>query len=196
MPYANLLHVYDADDSLIRNTAPHRSAHESDMKELPVSGGVKGLRRELDALVQGKWTFARAIFSTHGNSGYIFFGNEKGNKGINAGVLENQFKHRGYERLFPVPQTRMYFGGCNVAEGTEGWMFLGTAASIFFKSMGGVAFGQTSKGFAMHPITMFASSPLVFAYTRGKILHPWGESKYVVVGPGGHFVKTETADIY
>jgi hypothetical protein len=54
-----------------------------------------------------------------------------------------------YRKLFPL-WTRLYFNGCNVAEGGDslGWGFLETAGSIFLAGGGGQVFGHTSPGYA------------------------------------------------
>jgi len=188
MVTVNLLHIYDSDDTLMRQTAPFQSWHESDIKQVGVRGGVKGLRRELDKLLYYGWTFGKIVFQTHGSSGGISFAQER----LNRDRLLSEFDNRGYEKLFPMVQTRMYFNGCNVADGDRGWSFLETAASIFLKTMGGVSFGHTSVGFAMHPaVSMFLMSGIVYPLVAGKTVHPWGETRYVYVGPGGKFVKRE-----
>jgi len=187
MPYANLLHIYDADDWVLRQSAPYRAWHESDVKQVGVSGGIKGLVRELDNLLNNKWTFPRVLFYTHGNSGLIAFDKER----LTQNEMIKNFANRGYERLFPMVQSQMYFNGCKVADGDAGWNFLETAASIFLKTGGGVAFGHTSKGFAMHPIVIPFTGPIVFYFVGGKSLHFWGDTRYVFVGPGGNFVKRE-----
>ena len=187
MPYGNLVHIYDADDWITRQTAVIYNFRESDVKPVGVRGGIQGLLRELDTLLKQKWVFTRVVFSTHGNAGHIHFKGEP----IGVHTLTKEFAHRGYERLFPVVQTRMYFNGCNVADGDKGWNFLEKAAYIFLKTMGGVAFGDTSKGFAMHPIIMPFMPPWLYPMVAGKVIHPWGDTRYVFVGPGGNFVKRE-----
>lgn len=186
MPYARLLYIYDADDEMIGKTSTVHSWRQGDVKDVGVRGGVKGLRKELNKLVDDKWVFSRAVFFTHGNSGRIFFNK----KSIDQDTLRRHFTNRGYERLFPTPQTEIYFSGCNVAEDDVGWIFLEIAASIFLKAVGGVACGWTSLGFGMKPWGVFFSPPIFFM-TAGDPVHPWGDKRYVFVGPGGNFVKRE-----
>lgn len=188
MPYANLLHIYDADDDNMRQTASIHSWRKVDVKEIGVRGGIKGLKKELDKLLYDKWIFPKVVFFTHGNSGSIYFNKER----IDQDTLRRHFANRGYERLFPIPlNTRMYFSGCNVAEDDVGWIFLEIAASIFLKTMGGVAFGFTSKGFMFSPPHLLLTSPLTYLIVAGKSIHPTGNARYVYVGPGGNFIKRE-----
>ena len=85
--------------------------------------------------------FGRVAFNTHGQSGQINFSN---GSYIDALTLKSDF--RGYVGLFSA-NTRIYFGGCNVAEGDDGWEFLETAADVFLSASGGVTFAYTSLGF-------------------------------------------------
>lgn len=130
-----------------------------------VLGGCKELLTALDNLVAKRMTFRRVIFSTHGNQGQIYIGDEA----IDAKVLRETFSGRNYGQLFPL-FTRMCFDGCNVAAGNEGWAFLETAGQVFLPSFGGVAFGYASYGLAVP-----------WYHT----VHPGGDARYVTVGPGG-----------
>lgn len=80
-----------------------------------------------------------------------------------------------YSSLFPDFKSRILFGGCNVAEGDEGWRFL-LAASRYFLNNGGETVGWTSKGF---------QAP--FGLRDGHILHLWGDTKQVRNMRGGYF---------
>jgi hypothetical protein len=89
-----------------------------------------------------------------------------------------------YSGVFPF-FTRVYFDGCNVAEGDAGWLFLQEIAKSLCRIGGGVVFGWTSLGFS----------------TRGfhwphKWVHPWGDVRYVVAAPGGAITDMfETSEI-
>src|SRR5262249_31480945 len=125
--------------------------------------------------------FTRAVFDTHGNSGGITFNGQW----LTADVLRDSFEGRGYDTLFPF-MGRIYFSGCNVAEGDAGWSFLEAAARAFLRRGGGVAFGHTSKGFAVTDwAAAFGGALFAWKY-GGHVLHLTGESRYVGVPPGGH----------
>jgi Domain of unknown function (DUF4347) len=125
-------------------------------------GGTDALLSALDNQVAKGSTFRRVVFSTHGAPGKIYIGDEP----ITPGVLRRYFG--SYDRLFPSV-TRMYFNGCNVADGDDGWEFLETAGSVFLRSQGGEVFAWDSWGFALPWHTH----------------HFWGSTRYVAVGPGG-----------
>lgn len=187
MPFASLLSIYDPDTMATRAAEFRRN---SDMKQVAVKGGIKGLQNALEKLRSERWVFQGAVFSTHGAPGRIRVNDDR----IYSSTLREDFANRGYESLFQILSPRIYFDGCNVAEGDAGWEFLETAASIFLRSTGGVAFGYTSVGFGMHPIVMAVSSLTVYRPIAGHTIHPWGESRYAVVGRGGHVVKREVGN--
>jgi hypothetical protein len=70
---------------------------------------------------------------------------------------------------------RVYFNGCNVAEGHEGWKFLEAAAATFLTSVGGEVFGQTSLG---------ESNPF-----SGHVVHFWGTTRTLYVDKSGRIVE-------
>jgi hypothetical protein len=118
----------------------------------------------LRSLVLAKTTFDAAVFSTHGNAGTIFFGKEAVQyRGLYSLMLDQHY----YSRLFPSSNSRILFGGCNVAEGDDGWKFLLAAARCFLV-YGGEAIGWTSAGF---------QAP--FSLRHGHIVHLWGDTKQV-----------------
>lgn len=192
-----LLHIYDADDWLIRRLSWRPNTDVT----VAVTGGPEGLIKALDKLVADGKTFDSAVFDTHGNAGLIAFDDrrifadwsyEKGKQKISA-----QFRGRGYERLFPTT-TRIYFSGCNVSEGGSGWQFLETAGSIFLRLTGGVVFAHDSKGYPLLPYALplfFGIAGWVgFAKTQGHVLHPTGATRYAVIAPGGRAVERLSDD--
>lgn len=71
----------------------------------------------------------------------IFFNHEP----ITAAVLRNVFARRGYHQLFSN-RTKLYFDGCNVADGNDGWDFLAAAGEAFLRNRGGIAHGLDIAG--------------------------------------------------
>ena len=183
MPMHDLLHIYDAEEWLSRTSEPFRH-NSNDMIQIGVRGGKAGLIRVLDTLVTQQRTFLRCVFSTHGNSGNIYFDGQP----LGVSTLQEFAKKATYSQLFPLT-TRMYFNGCNVADGDKGWRFLDAAGNAFLQRMGGVTFGHTSKGFAMHPLVLgIATMP----FLAGKVVHFWGDTRYSVIAPGGNVVQHVT----
>ena len=195
MPQYDLLHIYDSGtNALTRFDFSLRSADVTLAvkatrtgivyrnrafgmtfdRQVPVQvelGGTQALLDALDNLVAKGAAFKRAVVSSHGSPGAISIGNER----IDSSTLRRCFANKGYDRLFPL-FTRMGFVGCNVADGDQGWAFLEAAANIFFKSMGGIAFGWDSAGLAIP----FHS------------VHLWGDCRYVVAAPGGFVIDRYT----
>jgi hypothetical protein len=171
-----LLFIYDTEVNWASTTHGRRGAYN-----VGVSGGITGLKGELDKLVADGKTFERVMFYTHGNVGAIFFGDERNNRQIDVSVLPALQK---YNVLFPF-FCRMYFAGCNVADGDEGWQFLATAGRVFFPKRGGVTFGWTSKGFFDGGNLIKLLAPLPSLALSGHEDHLWGDARYVFTGPGG-----------
>src|SRR5262245_39027291 len=97
----------------------------------------------LRSLVASNTTFDAAVFSTHGNKGVISFGGT----GVDYSDLYVMMVDEvDYSKLFPGTNSRILFGGCNVADGDNGWKFLFAAARCFLRT-GGETIGWTSKGF-------------------------------------------------
>ena len=122
------------------------------------------LKEALAKLAEENATFDAAVFSTHGNKGKIYLGDD----GIDYSDLYVMMVDEvDYSKLFPGHNTRILFGGCNVAEGDNGWKFLLAATRCFLRS-GGEAIGWTSKGF---------QAP--FGLRGGHIVHLWGDTRQV-----------------
>jgi hypothetical protein len=125
----------------------------------------------LDRLVAGRARFSRVLFQTHGGPGHIKFDSQS----VWDITLKEKFAPRNYHTLFPQ-YTRMYFDGCNVAEGSLGTEFLQAVGKIFFKVGGGEAFGYTSAGYGVSGWVPFIG---------GHTLHFSGEMKKLYFKPGG-----------
>ena len=188
----DLIVFYDADDWLMRTTGPQRSGVDL---SVGIKDGLRGLRRVLDAFVAKKIAFQRAIFHCHGNEGLIVFGDEKGNRVLDAQELRTNFTGRGYERIFPNT-SRIYFNGCKVSGGEHGWQFLETAGSIFLRSLGGEAFAHTANGYPLVPHAVMllggVTGLLIGGSMLGHMPHFSGESRSVLIGPGGRALRRVT----
>jgi hypothetical protein len=134
---------------------------------------VSELKDVLRSLVAANTFFNSAVFSTHGNSGVIFFSGAQ----LSWWQVYSEFLNdkTDYARLFPGPNARILFNGCNVAEGDDGWRFL-LAAARSFLGLGGEAIGWTSKGF---------QAP--FGLRDGHVIHLWGDTRQVANMGGGAF---------
>lgn len=140
---AKKLYIYDSTSTLDRAQALCRFGKSSDIVILPVASANQ-LAAELTKLKSSGVTFDRMLIQTHGNSGMIFFNHQA----LTATGLLVQFSGKGYDVLFPT-YTRIYFDGCNVAEGDDGKNFLTTAGTIFLQNGGGEVFAYGSLGTAM-----------------------------------------------
>jgi hypothetical protein len=173
------LYIYDESSSIDRKQAVGRFEKDYDIYALPVSS-IQALHEGLSRLVSNKATFDRVLFQTHGNSGMVFFNHEA----IQTENLKTTFAGKNYHQLFPY-HTRMYFDGCNVAEGEDGWRFLEAAGTVFLRGRGGVTFGFTNMGTGM---------PGWLPFIGGHTIHFGGTVKYVTLGPGGVVIKRHTSD--
>lgn len=142
---------------------------------------VKELRDLFRAMLSDGTTFDTAVFTTHGNPGRIYLDGERLNWHEVYEVFFND-KH-DYASLFTRKKARILFGGCNVAEGDEGWKFLFAVARTFLRN-GGDAFGWTSVGFA---------AP--FGLRNGHVIHLWGDTRQVTNMGGNSFRFYEDFDL-
>jgi hypothetical protein len=171
----NLLNVYDTSDWVGRHQG-HRDG--SDTYSIDVQS-VTGLKSTLDQLLRDGFTFQKALFTTHGSSGVIYFAGDA----LTPHDLYQDFNAGHYERLFPEATTKLYFDGCNVADGEAGWWFLEAALRTFCRSAGGYAYGWTSSGFGI---------PSFVPWIGGHTDHAWGHTRYVFLNPasgGGAYIK-------
>jgi hypothetical protein len=136
------------------------------------AGSVEELAAGLDRLVSGGGRFDRAVFQSHGGPGRAWFGRGA----LTAASLREGFAGRGYHLLFPWGWTRIYFDGCNAAQGADGADFLRAAGEVFLRSAGGFASGWEGAG---------GRAPGAPASLLWGGLKLWGRLKTVAVGPGG-----------
>jgi len=160
-----LLHIFDSSDWRIIQTAETRNVYA----RLPIPDG-DSFCPALDGLVQscgadGGPPFDRILFETHGTPGRIYFGNNY----IDGNFLRACVP-RNYTNL-TTRDARIYFNGCNIAEGSAGWDFLYAAAALFVTPGGGQVFGQTSTGFG---------NPF-----NGHVVHLWGTTRTLFVAYDG-----------
>jgi hypothetical protein len=144
-----------------------------DTYTINVDEGIDGLRSKLSWIIKEGMTFHDAVFTSHGNKGVIWFGDEY----ITAETWYSKFYSSGYARLFPFPNTKLYFAGCRVAGGEPGWRFLEAAARTLLTVSGGEAIGWTSLGFG--------------SFISGHVRHLWGETRQVMLltGDGGQALR-------
>ena len=161
------LYIYDSSSSIDRKQAAGRFSGQTGVHTLAASS-VADLTSKLDALLVAKGRFNRVLFQTHGNSGMIFFNHE----GIGPTKMATFAK---YNPLFPT-RTKVYFDGCNVAEGKQGWDFLAAAGRALLASAGGVSMGYTSMG---------AGLPGWVPFIGGHTEHLWGDLRLIDFKAGG-----------
>jgi len=161
-----LLHVYDSSDWTIRETAWARGGSHAKLPTESIDAFIGGI----DGLIATGQTFDRILFETHGNSGIIAFGNEV----IDAAWWGGRPAGRRWYNL-TTAYARVYFNGCNVAEGPEGWAFLEAVAAAFLTPGGGTVFGQTSLGLA-NPFS-------------GHVIHLWGSVRTLFVDYNGNITE-------
>jgi LysM domain len=134
--------------------------------DINVTKGVDEFHEKLSEALQLRFTFKKAVFTTHGNEGLIAFNDQI----INADILYSRYYNRGFDRLFPG-RTRILFNGCNVAGGDAGWRFLLAAARSFLRVGGGEIFAWTSTGYG--------------TFGAGHVRHYSGNVRSVFVSAGG-----------
>jgi hypothetical protein len=159
MAQGDLLQVYDA---AAKTKLWHNQLFEPNDDAAEVLGvtGISELHERLGKLVADRRTFSKVSFQTHGDSGRIKIGDDW--------LLYFEFlgnpawRDAGYDKLFPF-ETKMIFGGCNVAEDDDGWKFLENAGKLLLRNGGGYTLGWTSLGF----------------HLLGHDMHFWGSWKRV-----------------
>jgi hypothetical protein len=127
------LYIYDEQEE---RHGKHSTGDDPATVTVPVSDTVS-LHDALGQLLREKKTFRRVLWYTHGKPGLISLGKDI----LTISTLDG---FRGFEALFPEP-TKMYFSGCNVAEGDIGWLFLMMAGQVFLRG-GGYTMAWTSTG--------------------------------------------------
>ena len=167
------LYIYDHSSPEDRAQAEGRFSDDDDVLMVGVNSR-EDLLAQLNRLVAEKRYFSRLLIQTHGGPGNIKFDG----KPIYDTSLKSNYIRGGFHRLFPL-YTRVYFDGCNVAEGVSGDGFLETFGSIFLRGGGGEVFGWTSAGYGMS-VSMFIP-PFLWGHT----VHFTGSLKKVYFRPGG-----------
>ena len=169
-----LLSIYDDSDEVGRKQGGHSG---SDV----YSAGIQGIKQLQDLfndfIIRGI-AFRNMVFTTHGIPGAIDLGDDR----ITYYTWYNKFNSGHYERLF-LDDARVYFDGCNVAAGEDGWKFLEAAARTFMRGSSGQAFGWTSVGYGM---------PSWVWFIGGHTEHLSGHARYVFINPakdGGLYLK-------
>jgi len=163
------LYVYDSSSTLDRKQAAGRFSGDSGITTLGV-GSVQELHLGLARLVANGVTFNRVLFQTHGNSGMIFFNDRT----ITASDFSTTFASGAYYRLFPQ-RTKVYFDGCNVAAGDQGWGFLSAAGKALLRNAGGITMGYTSLG---------TGFPGWLPFKGGHTVHFAGGLRFIEFRPG------------
>lgn len=164
------LYIYDRSSEIDREQADGRFDESDNVHTLPVSS-IRELETGLSGLVS-KMVFDRVLFQTHGSPGAIYFNHQA----LDATVLRNRFSGKNYHTLFPHPSTRIYFDGCNVAEGEPGTKFLMAVGEVFLRGPGGFAFGWKDYGRGIAGWVPFVG---------GHTLHIGGSLKKLRFRPGG-----------
>lgn len=129
--------------------------------------GIPYLRGRLRGLIREGYIFDNAVFTTHGYDGVIWFGEQFLSW---KDWYSPEWYGVGFERLFPGSHTKIYFGGCNVAAGADGWKFLEASVRTLCRGSGGVSMGWTSSGFDWLP--------------SGHMKHFWGSTRQVMLVGG------------
>jgi hypothetical protein len=115
--------------------------------------------------------FDRVVIDTHGGPGLISFG---------RGDVDIGFWLRSAARIqtgLCAPGGVVYFSGCNVAEGQDGWGFLEGAAAFWLKGAGGRVSGWTSVGLA----------DIIFS--TGRVWHPSGRHRTLWADQNGRYLR-------
>jgi hypothetical protein len=116
------------------------------------------------------------VFS-HGSPGAAWLVNDK----LDAAALR-ALRGKGYHTVF-APGARVFFGGCNIAEGVAGVTFLKEFGQTFLFNGGGSVGASTSTG---HGIGRHLGT--------GKNYHIWGETVRLYFDTAGKVEKTEGID--
>ncbi len=170
--FFNLLYMFDANDTLSTIQAEQ---HDGDPSVF--SAGVldpEDMFNTFKRMAQGGMTFRNIVIETHGRPGAISF--------AKVDVIGGQFTEKsagvGYEHLMPM-YGKLYFPGCECANGEEGWDFLERVGRVFLKIGGGEVIGWTSNGYAQ-------ISPALPYF--GHAVHFNGAARKLTFAPGGFVI--------
>jgi len=164
------LYIYDGSTEEDRSQASGRFSKSDGVRSYGVDS-KRALVFILDRLVMEKAYFSRLLVQCHGGPGNLKINGSS----IWDTTLRDDFAGRGYDALFPL-YTRIYFDGCNVAEGSLGSDFLDMVGKVFLRRGGGEVFGWTSAGYGMSGWIPFIG---------GHTVHFSGQLKKVHFRPGG-----------
>jgi len=185
------LYIYDSNSGASTNRADSR--FDSDETCTVGVGNTAQLLAALDGLVTRGAVFDRVLLQTRGGPGHIRFGDEI----IWDITLKERFASRSYHTLFPL-YTRIYFDGCNVANGSLGTEFLAAAGSIFLRSAGGEVLAFNNPGYGLPGwVPIIGGDTLRFGGQLRKLYFaPGGEviarRPYVRSGPHGHYAGSKS----
>ena len=162
---SGLLHIYDVTDPVIRWTVERRA----EPNKLGVIS-AQDLENGLDHLLATGQTFDRILFETHGSPGCLWF--------QNSPVGPSQLVKYGRFSRLTTSGARIYFNGCNVGDGAEGWKFLNFAAAALIVPHTGKVVAQTRVGFGN--------------FYNGHVVHLASDTRAIEVMADGQFVQTTT----
>jgi len=121
-------------------------------------------------------TMGRLEFNTHGKPGRVSLGSD----GLTAKAIVDM-RPQHFHKAF-AKDARVFFHGCNVAEGRKGEEFLEAFAQTFFIGGGGRVGASTSLGFGTGN------------WVNGKVYHLWGMTKYVTADSAGKITERKNFD--
>jgi hypothetical protein len=138
------LYIYDKSGFQDRWQANGRFRSDDDDIVTLAVGSKQDALDGLDRLLSKGMVFDRMLIQSHGDHGLIWMGENQ----IIDSDWKNDFGPGNYDKLFPA-YARIYFDGCDVAEGGLGVEFLRGAGRVFLKGMGGEVNGWTSLGLGL-----------------------------------------------
>jgi hypothetical protein len=164
------LYIYDGSTEEDRSQAAGRFSSSDYVRSFGVDS-KSALLFVLERLAMEKTYFSRLLVQTHGGPGHISING----RSIWDNTIKSDFSGKNLDALFPL-YTRIYFDGCNVAEGSSGIAFLEAVGSVFLRRGGGEVFGWTSYGYGMAGWIPFIG---------GHTVHFSGQLRRLHFRPGG-----------
>lgn len=154
------LFIYDTADEDNKEQAEERFGKDPSIYHLPVAS-QDDLTASLKGLLALEYQFDRVLVQTHGGPGEVSFGD----KSTYGWYFDETLPAvMDISALFPF-YTRIYFDGCNVADGGMGTAFITRVGKGLLKKRGGEVFAWTSPGYAF---PSFWTAPII---TPGHTLH-------------------------
>ena len=132
------LYIYDQSSEIDRKQAAGRFGDDDGVLTIGVPS-ERDLLNALHDLTNKRMTFNRALFQTHGGPGGIWFSNDW----VSKYTIDAYFAP--FAALFPHA-ARIYFDGCNVADGGDGTDFLLKVGEVLLVNGGGETMGWTTLG--------------------------------------------------